>query len=237
MPDFIRTSHVGVFFSDYEEGYRYHAICKAAGKTCRVRNPDKHFSSEERRRNGKQSYQSQSRDRGFEFFMKLCKNVRNHMRFAHGKHELISKTQGANYKKERCKSFYEKGYCPYGSRCQFQHDERKLKDINISFFYLQLFLFKYFGFRKNNRYFFEKNTSLHKRRLPVFESLTHLSEETKNIFSQNDNDKYIFCYNLNDGNSLSSKSRKSNDDTTSNSNNFLPKEIYDDINDLSNGSN
>ena len=161
----------------------------------------------------------------------------NKCRFAHGKHELISKTQGANYKKERCKSFYEKGYCPYGSRCQFQHDERKLKDINISFFYLQLFLFKYFGFRKNNRYFFEKNTSLHKRRLPVFESLTHLSEETKNIFSQTDNDKYIFCYNLNDGNSLSSKSRKSNDDTTSNSNNFLPKEIYDDINDLSNGSN
>ena len=63
----------------------------------------------------------------------------------------------------------------------------------------------------------------------MFESLTHLSEETKNIFSQTDIDKYIFCYNLNDGNSLSSKSRKSNDDTTSNSNNFLPKEIYDDI--------
>ena len=158
-------------------------------------------------------------------------------RFAHGKNELVLKAQGTNYKKERCKSFYENGYCPYGSRCQFQHDERKLKDISISFFYLQLFLFKYLGFRKNEGYFFEKGTSLHKRRLPVFESLTHSIKDTENIFSQPENEKYIFCYDLNDGNSISPKSGKSNEDTTYNSNNFLMKETYDDINDFSNSSN
>ena len=150
---------------------------------------------------------------------------------------LVSKTQGANYKKERCKSFYKKGYCPYGYRCQFQHDERKLRDISISFFYFQLFLYKYFGFRKYNRFFFEKNSSLYKRRLPIFESLTHNEKKTKNIFSQPENEKWIFCYNFNEGDSLCSKSGKSNDNTTSdnnnsynNDNNFLLKEIYDNIN-------
>ena len=158
-------------------------------------------------------------------------------RFAHGKRELVSKTQGVNYKKERCKSFYEKGYCPYGYRCQFQHDERKLRDISISFFYFQLFLYKYFGFRKYNRFFFEKKSSLYKRRLPIFESLTHNVKKTKNIFSQPENEKWIFCYNFNEGDSLCSKSGKSNDNTTSdnnnsynNDNNFLLKEIYDNIN-------
>ena len=29
-------------------------------------------------------------------------------RFAHGKEELLSKTQGVNYKKKQCKTFYEK---------------------------------------------------------------------------------------------------------------------------------
>ena len=94
-------------------------------------------------------------------------------RFAHGKGELITKIPGANYKKEKCKSFHERGYCSYGTRCQFRHDERKFKDINISYFYLQLFLFKYFGLFKSKRYYFEKNTSLINKRLPYFETLTH----------------------------------------------------------------
>ena len=102
---------------------------------------------------------------------------------------------------------------------------------------MQLFLFKYLGFRKNEGYFFEKGTSLHKRRLPVFESLTHSIKDTENIFSQPENEKYIFCYDLNEGNSISPKSGKSNEDTTYNSNNFLMKETYDDINDFSNSSN
>jgi hypothetical protein len=28
-----------------------------------------------------------------------------------------------NYKTKRCKQFFESGYCPYGSRCQFLHRE------------------------------------------------------------------------------------------------------------------
>ena len=111
----------------------------------------------------------------------LCKNYQakgfcpygRKCKFAHGKGELITKIPGANYKKEKCKSFHERGYCSYGTRCQFRHDERKFKDINISYFYLQLFLFKYFGLFKSKRYYFEKNTSLINKRLPVFETLTH----------------------------------------------------------------
>lgn len=29
----------------------------------------------------------------------------------------------SNYKTKRCKQFFELGYCPYGSRCQFLHRE------------------------------------------------------------------------------------------------------------------
>ena len=156
----------------------------------------------------------------------------NKCRFAHGKEELIAKVQGANYKKEKCKSFYERGYCPYGYRCQFQHDERKFKDINISFFYIQLFLFKYFGFLKSKIYYFEKNTSLIKKRLPVFESLTHNFICEKNTNSQTEKENYMFDSGINEGNSPSSESNKNFDDTIYNNDHLLLKDIYDDISNL-----
>ena len=93
-------------------------------------------------------------------------------RFAHGKEELISKTQGANYKKKLCKSFEEKGYCPYGSRCNFRHDERKFSEISFSYFYLQLFLFKQYNFLPSRKSFYSNRTTLLNERLPIFESLT-----------------------------------------------------------------
>ena len=124
----------------------------------------------------------------------LCKNYQakgfcpygRKCKFAHGEIELTTKIQAVNYKMEKCKSFYKRGYCPYGSRCQFQHDERKVKDINISYFYLQLFFFKYFGFFKSKRYYFEKNTSLFNKRLPVFESLTHNFISEKDVWNQHE---------------------------------------------------
>ena len=158
----------------------------------------------------------------------------NKCRFAHGKEELITKIQGANYKKEKCNSFYVKGYCPYGSRCQFQHDERKFKDINISYFYLQLFLFKYFGFLTSKRYYFEKNTSILDKRLSVFESITHDFICEQNINSHTEKEKYILDSDSNEGNSQNSESTKNLGDTFDNNNNnhrFL-KEIYININNL-----
>jgi len=48
-------------------------------------------------------------------------------RFAHGKHELMSKkVNNLFYKQKNCESFFTKGFCPYGSRCTFKHDERNL---------------------------------------------------------------------------------------------------------------
>jgi len=105
----------------------------------------------------------------------------NKCQFAHGEKELIAKIKGENYKKEKCKSFYQKGYCPYGSRCQFQHDQRKFKDINISYFYLQLFLYKYYDFFNYNKNYF-KNTTLYKKRLPIFESLSDICKSDKNNY-------------------------------------------------------
>ena len=93
-------------------------------------------------------------------------------RFAHGKEELLSKTQGVNYKKKLCKTFYDKGYCPYGSRCNFRHDERKFSEISFSYFYLQLFLFKQYNFMPSRKSFYSNNSKLLNERLPIFETLS-----------------------------------------------------------------
>ena len=104
----------------------------------------------------------------------------NKCRFAHGKNELITKIQGANYKTDKCKSFYEKGYCPYGSRCKFQHDERKFNNINFSYFYLRMFLLKYFGFFKHYNNYNSKKGYIFNKRLPVFVSMTSSYKENVN---------------------------------------------------------
>lgn len=95
-------------------------------------------------------------------------------RFAHGKKELIAKNQGTNYKKKSCKSFSEKGFCLYGSRCNFKHWEKNFEQLNFSFYYLQLFLFKYshnfsLDNKINNSHFLFSSSLIHSR-LPVFES-------------------------------------------------------------------
>ena len=44
--------------------------------------------------------------------------------FAHGPHELKSKTLvPTNYKTVKCKQYIEAGYCQFGPRCQFLHKE------------------------------------------------------------------------------------------------------------------
>ena len=105
-------------------------------------------------------------------------------RFAHGKEELLSKTQGVNYKKKLCKTFYDKGYCPYGSRCNFRHDERKFSEISFSYFYLQLFLFKQYNFMPSRKSFYSNNSKLLNERLPIFETLSINKNEDidKNTF-------------------------------------------------------
>ena len=34
-----------------------------------------------------------------------------------------------NYKTKKCVQYYQNGYCPYGSRCQFIHKESDTDDI------------------------------------------------------------------------------------------------------------
>ena len=44
--------------------------------------------------------------------------------FAHGNVDIrIKNFVATNYKTKKCKQFFENGYCPYGSRCQFLHNE------------------------------------------------------------------------------------------------------------------
>ena len=110
-------------------------------------------------------------------------------RFAHGKEELIIKSQGLNYKKKPCKTFNEKGYCPYGSRCSFRHDERKFSELCFSYYYLQLFLLKNSNFYPSINYLNQKGSKLINGRLPVFETFTqnlnncsNHSESSKDLY-------------------------------------------------------
>ena len=132
-------------------------------------------------------------------------------RFAHGKNELIEKIQGTNYKKEKCKTFYEKGYCLYGTRCKFKHDERKYKDINFSYFYLRLFLLKYFGLYNSNYNFCHKFSNVCINRLSVFESLTQNYKDSNIINETHEKAKHRLNLNL--------KERNNNSNNTDNSDN------------------
>lgn len=97
-------------------------------------------------------------------------------RFAHGKHELLSKkVNNCFYKQKNCETFFSKGYCPYGLRCTFRHDERtllsilkpnenKLTELKIEF-------------KKNyEKYGFEEadpnSKPIKERRLPIFNEIT-----------------------------------------------------------------
>ena len=93
-------------------------------------------------------------------------------RFAHGKNELNSKILNINYKKKPCKRFYKYGFCPYGSRCLFLHNDRKIRNINLPYFYIMTFI---------------DFISLNKR-LPVFENFS-LEFDNNNI----NKDKIFNC--------------------------------------------
>ena len=59
----------------------------------------------------------------------------NKCRFAHGKDELFGKIiLCKKYKQKDCMSFFNNNYCCYGSRCHFRHQEKKLKDLDRSYY-------------------------------------------------------------------------------------------------------
>ena len=116
-----------------------------------------------------------------------------------------------NYKKKPCKTFNDKGYCPYGSRCSFRHDERKFSDINFSFFYLQLFLFKKYNFLPSRKNFYLDQSNLLNDRLDVFKTITQncLDENNKqDLFSDKFNNEM-----QDRNNSFSTISNTSNEDS------------------------
>ena len=57
--------------------------------------------------------------------------------FAHGVEELKAKPV-ANYKTLKCRHFQEKGWCQYGPRCQFLHNEKRSSTIDTKLSYEQV---------------------------------------------------------------------------------------------------
>jgi len=155
----------------------------------------------------------------------------NKCRFAHGKEELVVKNQNSNYKKKSCKSFIKYGFCPYGSRCNFKHDSKKLEDIQLPYFFINLFI---------------KNQFNCEKRLKVFEDITNeylngniYSDTTfsdnssncdspyknnNNFYYNNNNNNYNNCNNFfyqNINNNLKNNFNYNNDFYTNNFN-YIP---------------
>ena len=117
--------------------------------------------------------------------------------------ELNSNILRADNKKVKCKTFYEKGYCPLGSKCKYQHDERQYKDTNFSYFYIRLFLLKNFGYFRSKYNYKEKNSNLYSKRLSVFESLTKNNNKSNKSNKIYEDEKYdSSCDNLYNNNDI-----------------------------------
>ena len=93
------------------------------------------------------------------------------------------KPKGKNYKKIPCKSFFEKGYCPYGSRCNFRHYEKDFSEINYSYYYFQLFLITKYNSNNHSsiNFLHSIGSNLINDRLPVFKSITENLSKDKNL--------------------------------------------------------
>lgn len=104
----------------------------------------------------------------------------NKCRFAHGKNDIFGKTLNTNnYKLKQCNGFTEQGYCMYGSRCNFKHDERKLKEINRTFFSLSLS-----NFHKHKvNYEIPNKCSTQTRRLKVFSDFSKKNSPSSSSLS------------------------------------------------------
>ena len=85
------------------------------------------------------------------------------------------------YKTEICKKFQSTGYCPYGSRCNFRHNEKVFSEINYSYYYFQLFLLMKYGNNTTSKNFLHSiGSNLINDRLPVFKTLTENLSNDRN---------------------------------------------------------
>jgi len=109
----------------------------------------------------------------------------NKCRFAHGRDEIFNKqVNKSKYKLKACSSFFQNSYCNYGSRCHFKHDERKLSEIHLPYYSLQLLSNKYLNNNKCNN-----NSEDDCQRLKVFREILTTSPQSKtpneNLFINN----------------------------------------------------
>lgn len=84
------------------------------------------------------------------------------------KRSFFKKIITNNYKRKLCKSFKESGICLYGARCNFQHNDKKLCDIKLLYYFCNLFL---------------RNEITLTRRLQIFEDISNLNQNANENWS------------------------------------------------------
>lgn len=100
--------------------------------------------------------------------------------FAHGREELKEKTHlHSNYKTKPCKQYFFQGYCPYGYRCQYMHNEIKKSEEKTKEFCD--FLSKAFQDKQIYINFLTKKNENARLNLKKFENLIKLDESREQI--------------------------------------------------------
>ena len=93
--------------------------------------------------------------------------------FAHGIEELRNRPI-ANYRTVKCRHFQEKGWCQYGPRCQFKHNEKvsEIREVKITYDQLMRTMEESFTLKgweersEDMEHFLEKQSSVEAHALP-----------------------------------------------------------------------
>jgi hypothetical protein len=128
----------------------------------------------------------------------------NKCRFAHGRNELFDKIVNCKkYKQKECLSFFKNKYCCYGSRCHFKHEERKLPQIERSFYTNSLSIYNHLSEGEIFKMTEEELNSFNpkNKRLAVFRKDNNKVISTMKYLNQlenyNEQPKFTLSYNTN----------------------------------------
>ena len=109
----------------------------------------------------------------------LCKNwievgfcrYEEQCKFAHGAHEMVVPQQENTKRDKNCKTFFKTKQCPYGVRCQFNHEHRDIDQIKRYAYTAKLYTYESLYANSMDQAIFVNTFESDVPKLPVFQSI------------------------------------------------------------------